>query len=139
MLQWTDSLTTGNAEIDQEHRQIFDKLNGIETAIQKGADKECLIRMVTTLLDYTYYHFSHEEHAMNCARCSSHHTNCAAHRLFTMKIRGWLAAIMKGGTSTTLLQEIHQESCAWLMDHIRKVDTGLLQHAAHGGRASVTN
>ena len=127
MLEWTPQLTTGHADIDRQHREIFGKLNGIEAAIQEGADKECLIRLITALLDYSYIHFHHEEHAMNCSRCPFHDTNCDAHRQFILRLREWLSVIMTGTAPASLLREIHAESCHWIKNHIEKVDIGLLQ------------
>jgi hemerythrin len=127
MLQWTTKHATGHAEIDRQHREIFAKLNGIGAAIEAGADKECLIRLITALLDYSYIHFHHEEHAMSCSRCPFHDTNCDAHRGFILRLREWLAVIMKGDAPASLLKEIHTESCRWIKHHIEQVDIGLLQ------------
>lgn len=129
MLEWTTALETGYDDIDRQHREIFAKLNGIESAIEAGADSECLLRLVTALLDYSYIHFHHEEHAMNCSRCPFHDANCDAHRFFIERLRSWLALIMAGGTKDSLLKEIHAESCHWIKSHIANVDIGLLQQA----------
>jgi len=127
MLEWTPDLSTGNDHIDRQHREIFDKLNGIEAAIHEGADQECLIRLVTALLDYSYIHFHHEEHAMNCSRCPFYNANCDAHEQFILKLRSWLAVIMAGEAPDSMLREIHAESCHWIKNHIKSVDIGLLQ------------
>lgn len=131
MLEWSTSLETGNADIDRQHQEIFAKLNSIETAIHGGADRECLIRLITALLDYSYIHFHHEEHAMNCSRCPFQSANCDAHEQFILRLRGWLAVIMAGDAQTSLLAEIHTESCRWIRNHIEKVDIGLLQQPGH--------
>ncbi|MDI1251343.1 MAG: hypothetical protein PSV13_20955 [Lacunisphaera sp.] len=78
MLEWTTTLETGNPGIDRQHRDIFTKLNGIGAAIRDGADKECLIRLITALLDHAYIHFHQEEQAMSCSRCPFHGANCDA-------------------------------------------------------------
>lgn len=127
MLEWTPNLVTGNPEIDRQHQEIFAKLNGIETALNQGADRESLIRLMTALLDYAYIHFHHEESAMRCSRCPFQDSNCDAHRGFIIQLHAWMAAIMSGDAPDSLLKEIHQESCRWLLNHIAKVDIGLLQ------------
>ena len=132
MLQWTTALATGNDDIDIQHQEIFAKLNAIESAIHSGAPKDSLLRLITALLDYAYIHFHHEEHAMNCSRCPFHDSNCDAHRHFIQRLRSWLALIMAGGTSDALLHEIHAESCHWIINHITKVDIGLLQKTRTG-------
>ena len=125
-------METGNDDIDRQHREIFTKLNGIETAIRDGSDRECLIRLITALLDYSYIHFHHEEHAMNCSRCPFHDVNCAAHREFILQLRNWLALIVAGDAPATLLTEIHAASCHWIKRHIEQVDRGLQQSPGHG-------
>jgi hemerythrin len=132
MLEWNTTLETGNPGIDRQHREIFAKLNGIETAIRDAADKESLIRLITALLDYSYLHFHQEEHAMNCSRCPFHDANCDAHREFIVRLRGWLGVIMAGNAPASLLQEIHAESCRWIKNHIEQVDIGLRHVPGHG-------
>jgi hemerythrin len=132
MLEWTTQLETGNPGIDRQHREIFAKLNGIGAAISDGADKECLVRLITALLDYSYIHFHQEERAMNCSRCPFHDANCDAHREFILRLRGWLAVIMTGHPPGSLLQEIHAESCRWIKHHIEQVDIGLRHVPGHG-------
>jgi hemerythrin len=127
MLEWTPRLTTGHADIDRQHQEIFAKLNAIETAIHEGADKECLVRLITALLDYSYIHFQQEENTMKCTRCPFHDTNCDAHRGFISRLRSWLYVIVSGHAPASLLKEIHAESCQWLLNHIEHVDIGLLQ------------
>ena len=129
MLVWSSKLATGHADVDRQHQVIFAKLNEIEAAINRDADKECLIRLVTALLDYAYIHFHHEENAMACSRCPFHGLNCEAHRAFISRLHRWLYLVTSGNASASLLKEIHGESCAWLLNHIEGVDRGLLPSA----------
>jgi hemerythrin-like metal-binding protein len=125
MLQWTESLRTGNARIDAEHREIMAQLNEIGGALQRGADPEALTKLITVLLDYAYLHFHHEEHAMSCAGCPMLGKNCAAHRFFAVKMKTWLAVINSGVAPISLISDIHTQSCDWIKSHIEKVDIGL--------------
>ena len=132
MLTWDPALNTGNDDIDRQHREIFARLNGIETAINDGVDHESLMQLINALLDYAYIHFHHEEHAMNCSRCPFHDTNCRAHREFILRLRNWLILLEGGGAEAQLLREIHAESCHWIKSHIEQVDSGLRPQPAAG-------
>ena len=125
MLNWSEQLETGDMRIDAEHREIYARLNEIGAAIERRVEPEALTRLIVVLLDYSYLHFHHEEHAMECARCPFRGHNCAAHRVFIERLQNWLAVINSGTMPVSLIQDIHTETCRWIGSHIEKIDVGL--------------
>lgn len=130
MPHWSQELETGDARIDAEHREIYDRLNEIGAAIDRGSDPEALTRLITLLLDYAYLHFHHEEHAMACARCPFHERNCTAHRLFIERVKTWLVIVNSGTAPISLISDIYREGCTWIEHHIATVDSGLRTRTA---------
>ena len=57
----TKDLETGNAIIDQEHRELFRAVNSLMDACSKGQGRAALEPTMKFLLDYVNKHFSHEE------------------------------------------------------------------------------
>jgi len=125
MLQWSQDLETGHAAIDQEHREIFDRLNHIGAALDHGADPEALRQLIHLLLDYSQRHFRHEEHVMHCRRCPLHQANCTAHQDFVARTVHWLAIMNCGVVPTSLIADIHAELSAWIEQHIARIDLSL--------------
>lgn len=125
MLQWRKDLETGDTAIDQEHREIFDRLNHIGAALDRGAEPEALRHLIRLLLDYTQRHFRHEEKLMHCRRCPNHEINCTAHQDFTARIVQWFAILNCGVAPASLVSDVHAELCVWIEQHIAKVDIAL--------------
>lgn len=125
MLQWNENLATGDSRIDAEHREIFAQLNEIGEALQQRADPEVLTRLILLLLDYSYLHFHHEEHAMACAACPMKDKNCAAHRFFIERLKNWLAVINSGTVPVSMIRDIHAETSRWIQAHVETIDLAL--------------
>jgi hemerythrin len=127
MITWNPNFETGHPLIDREHRDICDRLNQIETALDNGAGREQIAEMVSLLLDYTMVHFRREESVMACAGCPLQGDNCTAHAQFEARLERWLEVltIPIPGIGTTLLRDVHTESCRWIHQHMLRIDSSL--------------
>lgn len=63
-VEWKDELTTGDAEIDRQHRELITRANAFLIASQTGATVHQLDDMVAFLVAYVHEHFGHEKNAM---------------------------------------------------------------------------
>jgi len=64
-LSWTNELSTGIAEQDEQHKTLIDLINRLNSAIQKGSDREIVGPVLTELVGYAVYHFGYEEELMS--------------------------------------------------------------------------
>jgi len=124
MIQWNDSLATGHPMVDHDHRQLINSLNELEVALQTGAGKEQLGKIIAFLNTYTREHFTREEAHMQRVGCPAHAENCKAHADLIAKLDGWVVRLNAGAT-TSLVLEIYRETSAWIRNHILKVDCQL--------------
>jgi hemerythrin len=60
-LKWTDSLSVGVPEMDQDHRQFFARVNALNKAIADRADKAKVQRLMDLMLMEAAHHFWHEQ------------------------------------------------------------------------------
>ena len=127
MIIWSEEFETGHPAIDQDHREICERLNQIEVALDRGAGREQIAEMVSLLQNYTLVHFQREEDAMACAKCPRHGENCAAHTQFAARLDRWLEVLTIPCMNGTILRDVHAESCRWIQQHIRKIDSSLRQ------------
>lgn len=67
VVQWSDALSVNIQEIDLQHRQLVELIVALETAMNDGADKEIMGRVIRELNTYVREHFTTEERWM--ARC----------------------------------------------------------------------
>jgi len=59
---WVDSYETGNADIDQQHRELLDLVEELECAENESQD--ALFRVLDHVMDFTVTHFVREENLM---------------------------------------------------------------------------
>jgi hemerythrin len=60
-LGWSDKLSTGFVEIDDDHKTLFDYLHALESAVLGHKGHEMARGILGGLRDYAKYHFDREE------------------------------------------------------------------------------
>lgn len=125
MTTWSQEFETGHSQIDAEHREFIRQLNELKAAIDAGAGTERTVELIVLLQKYALGHFAREEAHMHRVGCPTHKENCAAHAEFADKLAGWLELLTYSGTPVSLLTEVHRESLAWIVAHIKNIDCGL--------------
>jgi len=67
ILNWNNQLVLGIESVDKQHKHLIDLTNQLDEAVAVGADRDTIINIVNGLIDYTVYHFQHEEELMSAA------------------------------------------------------------------------
>ena len=68
ILNWNNQLVLGIESVDKQHKHLIDLTNQLDEAVTVGADRDTIIKIVNGLIDYTVYHFQHEEQLMSAAK-----------------------------------------------------------------------
>lgn len=63
-IEWTQDLSTGSDEIDNQHKELFRRINSLLDACNQGKGREEIGKTVQFLEDYVITHFSAEEEYM---------------------------------------------------------------------------
>ena len=58
---WREQMSVGNTLIDREHRTLIDLFGQLEPALKTKENHDTLLTALDRLVDYTGYHFGHEE------------------------------------------------------------------------------
>lgn len=134
MSAWTPALLTGHPLIDDQHREIFARVERLREAMARGDASE-----VTRLLDflgrYVVEHFSAEEAVMVSSRFPRYDAHRAQHANF---VRDWVAMkqqVAPRGPTPALAAELHAWLTSWLTRHISGSDVQLARHLAGGTTA----
>jgi hemerythrin-like metal-binding protein len=61
LLNWNPAYSVGIKEIDKEHMKLVDLINELHDAMKSGKGKEVLGKTLNELVNYTAFHFAHEE------------------------------------------------------------------------------
>ena len=60
-IKWTSDLSVDVKEIDGQHKELFKRINNLDTAMKKGRAKEEVLGLIEFLDEYVVIHFRTEE------------------------------------------------------------------------------
>ena len=125
-LLWTPDLEVGIAEIDDQHKELFGKINDLRSAIHEGKGAEMINTTSRFLADYVLEHFSKEEQVMNKIDYPDYQLHKSEHTAFMRDLVGFKKNLdrlqVEGGITSFLVIEMHRRLHGWLLHHIGKED-----------------
>lgn len=120
----TKDLETGNAIIDQEHRELFQAVERLMDACGKGQGRSFMEPAIRFLLDYVDKHFAHEERIQQESRYPNLTAHKSFHTAYKKTLRDIVAQIPPSGPTVTDLGKLNSHIAA-LVSHIRTEDKRL--------------
>ncbi|MDR0568148.1 MAG: bacteriohemerythrin [Spirochaetaceae bacterium] len=117
-----DSFFTGCAFVDDQHRQLFEAINGLLEACEQNKGKEELQKSLDFLAQYTINHFFDEEQALKKYHYSDFYRHHQYHEAFTKTVRDFSKQFALQGGSESLIAEVQKKIGAWLTEHIKGQD-----------------
>lgn len=90
-IAWSDYLSVGVAEMDEEHRQFIARVNALNKAIIESESKTKIERLLDLMLMEATHHFWHEQELL--ARWN--YPDTAAHTATHVKLTAQFARVMK--------------------------------------------
>jgi hemerythrin len=125
MITWDESMSTGVALIDAQHKMIFQKFNEFSEAIAEGASREAAAEILDFLQFYASWHFKREEKCMDEYKCPVAAQNQQAHAEFLATFNGYYEQWQNGTMTPALARKTHRELENWLLNHIGHTDVQL--------------
>ncbi len=122
---WTEDLTTGSAEIDRQHKEIFLRINWLLDACNLGKGKAEVGTVINFLDDYVATHFSLEEAYMRKYRYRGYAEHKAKHEEFIKNFLTLKKQVETEGPGVHTVIATNRLVVNWFVNHIRKVDTQL--------------
>lgn len=119
-VDWKPQYSVGHAEIDQQHRKLVDMINDLHDSMKLGGKPEDLKRILADLVNYTRYHFSHEEKLMERAGYADLADHKRVHRAMMEQVERLRREVesSRTGFSIKLMGFLKN----WLTDHILGTD-----------------
>jgi hemerythrin-like metal-binding protein len=129
-MQWTKDLSVGIEKIDEQHRELFEKINDLVAAVKQSTCKYKIGDVIKFLEDYIAFHFGEEENYMVEFGYPGYEAHKVQHEKFKKNFNELKKELPKleGGTkpgSYDLSVETNQVVVDWILDHIAKVDKNL--------------
>jgi len=120
LMQWSDDLNIGQAEIDEDHKKLFNLINRCIVTINNQQPSSALEVIISELFDYTKYHFQREENFFK----EHNYSQLVNHKLLHTKIVEQLQQKKTDYEQGNLTAESLIEFLSdWLRNHILKADT----------------
>jgi hemerythrin len=125
-IQWSDSLASGSTEIDTQHKELFQRINDLLAAFEKGTSARTEVaKIVQYLTDYVVFHFGNEEKYMVKYAYSSTAAHKAQHEQFVKNFLKLKERLMMEGINGPLGEEMKELCVDWLINHIKYSDRAL--------------
>ena len=120
MLEWSSNYETGSQIIDQQHQEVFKRINAYFDACEMGQSKQAVTSTVDFLAQYVAEHFSTEEQFMQKYKYPDYSEHKAEHQKLRDKVMGFYQKFKEGKVDVTV--ELIDFLENWLVDHLENQD-----------------
>jgi hemerythrin len=122
---WDESLATGSAGVDQQHRKLFAQMDSLTDAMKAGKGRQEINAILDFLGQYVVRHFREEEKLMEDIACPAAALNKQAHKQLLATYGDFRKRFDAAGAGPALVLEMHNALSKWLVTHIKGVDAQL--------------
>lgn len=124
-LQFTPDLSTTVAEIDDQHQELFKRVDSLLAALRAGQGREELVKTIQFLTDYVVFHFGVEEAYMDRYSYMDRIQHKAQHAQFVKTFLRLRDRLLLEGINPQTTEDAKQLVVDWLINHIKYSDKGL--------------
>jgi hemerythrin len=119
---WTPDLATGNAHIDEQHRQWIDALNALFDAYRSGRCRKEVEETMDFLISYTDMHFGEEEAMLEGCGYPDLLRHQALHGNFKETAKEMRRELIKEGQTDEFITNLYVTMGRWVVGHIKGED-----------------
>lgn len=125
---WTNSLRTGNNQIDEDHRLMVERVNTVLECIAQRADNQALSQALDALGSYTRTHFAQEEALMHQSGYAGLPDHTAQHQALLEQMEQVMAQLRANEPIDQMA--LYTRLTRWVVDHIQQYDCDFAQAEA---------
>ncbi|MEW6720995.1 MAG: bacteriohemerythrin [Thermodesulfobacteriota bacterium] len=128
MLEWNQNLSTGIVEIDEQHKELFRRINRLLAGVEENRDADEIRELFLFFDQYVFRHFGDEERYIDqlemrgYGEAAGHRSQ---HQAFTRDFSAYRADLTGGAGDALLIAEFRKFMTNWWTLHILKTDQGL--------------
>ncbi len=119
-VEWTDALSVGIEEIDEQHKLLVDLVNKMHEAIHQRHGSEVVNSILKDLADYTRIHFAVEESLMRILNYPDYEAHKEIHEELLHSVTDLQEKVATGKKSIGF--ELMHFLKTWLTKHIMEED-----------------
>jgi hemerythrin len=124
-VEWTEDLAVGVGVIDDQHKELFRRVDGLLEACKAGKGRQSVGEMLEFLGDYVVTHFSAEENIQLHYAYPNYKLHKAMHESFISDVENLKKKFEAEGATLTMVLETNRVVVDWLVKHIKKADMDL--------------
>jgi len=124
-IEWNDYLSVGVAEIDNQHKLLFDKFNAFLAACEAERGCEEVSRLLWFLDAYVATHFTDEEALQKRIGFPDYPKHREQHQEFARKLAELKERLQAEGPSRSLISTATLTMTGWLIEHINRMDRAI--------------
>ena len=121
-VEWTESMSTGVPEIDEEHKEWIKRFNDFDQSLIGENSTNHMYIALRFFEIYTKFHFGHEEERVIDKQSTLANKNRKEHGLIKNLISDLKQRIKLEGAGLVEVMELKLEMDRWLVDHIMNTD-----------------
>jgi methyl-accepting chemotaxis protein len=121
-IDWSDLLSVGIDKMDDEHKELFTRINKLLSALLGGSDDYSIVEIISFINEYVDFHFRDEENMLakyNYPKLAEHKK---LHAIYENEFSAIEKQLSQGQFDASLLIEIQDKVVNWLLDHIAVAD-----------------
>jgi hemerythrin-like metal-binding protein len=126
IFEWNPTWETGNAVIDSQHRQLFQQLSHLYTAIEEGKGGGETERALMLMGEYVETHFKDEERLMRQSGYRGITRHIEIHVVLRNHVNSMIEAYLKD--NQPIPEAVLDFLGDWLKDHLDGEDRLLAAH-----------
>lgn len=133
-LQWTQALSVGIPEIDEQHQELFRRVDRVLVAASNGDAPE-VTRMLGFLREYVEFHFAAEEAFMRDQTYPGIEAHKAEHVYLVSQVGLVFEEHRRTGPAPALVTRMHHLLAGWLRTHVGLTDLAMARFVRRARRA----
>lgn len=137
LIEFDDSLLTGNDTIDSQHRELIERIAAFMSACEEGNGKIKAISMMDYLTEYTEFHFSEEEKLQQEVGYPAYEDHRIKHENLkesVKKLHEFLEELEWPTAAFTM--RVKEQVVDWFFKHIQKDDRAIVEYINSVNKAS---
>jgi len=124
-LMWDSRWSVGVDKIDNQHKELFDRINKLVTAMKSGKGKDEVINTLDFLEEYVIKHFNDEEELQKQSNYPKYEIQHREHEEFKKGLKDLRKVFETTGISVVFVINVQQRISTWCRKHIIELDKDL--------------
>ncbi|MCX7991137.1 MAG: bacteriohemerythrin [Proteobacteria bacterium] len=124
-ISWNDDLSVNVQKIDEQHKELINKINELFDACKEGKGGTAINDIVKFLEKYVVFHFSTEEQYMQVYNYPDIETHRKEHKYFLETFNKIKEDHLSKNEMLLATFKLNDLLIKWLINHIRKTDKAI--------------